>query len=157
MKRNPLLILAPHADDEIIGCFSFLQSEAAKFVFFYTEKDVDDSIHSRHYFKFQPYLFQNFKPMLEKLGEDCLIMCPDPIYEQHPLHRKMGHVGESLVRLGYDVVFYSTNMNAPYISEVKEFVLKKECLDTFYPAKASLWQYDHRYFLFEGYNKWIIV
>ena len=80
---------------------------------------------------------------------------PDPVYELHPLHRQWGMVGETMARVGFDVIFYSTNMNAPYIHELAVADDKKELLNKVYPDQKSLWEYDHKYFLFEGYNKWI--
>ena len=82
-------------------------------------------------------------------------MFPDPVYENHPLHRQYGMMGESMARQGLDVTFYTTQMNAPYIREVKDSAAKKSLLNTVYFGQSSLWEYDHKYFLFEGYCKWI--
>jgi len=80
---------------------------------------------------------------------------PDPSYELHPNHRLTGFMGEQLARNGYDVTFYNTNMNAPYIHECKNSDGKLALLNTVYPDQKSLWEYDHKYFLFEGYSKWV--
>jgi hypothetical protein len=65
-------------------------------------------------------------------------------------------IGEDYLRKGMNVVFYSVNMQAPYISEVKDFKNKKKLLDVVYFSQKSLWKNNHKYFLFEGRCKWII-
>ena len=80
---------------------------------------------------------------------------PDPIFETHPCHRAHGAVGESFARGGFDVVFYTTNMTAPYVHEVKNPTLKDAKLSKCYPSQKDLWKYEKKYILFEGYCKWI--
>ena len=81
---------------------------------------------------------------------------PDPTTELHPDHRKWGGIGEQLLRQGFDVTFYTTNMNAPYMREVGNPEAKKRLLDAVYPSQKSLWEYDHKYFLFEGGCRWVM-
>jgi hypothetical protein len=64
-------------------------------------------------------------------------------------------LGESIARSKKDVVFYSTNMQAPYIHEVTEPDDKENILNILYPSQKSLWEYEKKYILFEGYCKWI--
>ena len=81
---------------------------------------------------------------------------PDPVYEIHPDHREIGLVGEQLFRNGYeDIIFYSVNMNAPYIHKIKDFREKEKMLNEVYPSQADLWRSDKKYFLFEGRIKWM--
>jgi hypothetical protein len=99
-------------------------------------------------------LFQQTVPQTFLSKENTFYM-PDPIYETHPKHREWGFLGESLARNGFNVVFYNTNMTAPYIYEVQEPDKKEELLNKVYPDQADLWKYEKKYVLFEGYNKWI--
>ena len=64
-------------------------------------------------------------------------------------------MGESMARQGLDVLFYTTQMNVPYIREVQDSGAKKVLLNSVYFGQSSLWEYEHKYFLFEGYCKWI--
>ena len=66
-----------------------------------------------------------------------------------------GAVGESLARQGLDIIFYTTNMNAPFMREVKDPEMKRVALNAVYHSQRDLWKYDHKYFLFEGYSKWL--
>ena len=153
------VIIAPHPDDEIIGCFKQLKNPANNLVIIYsgnTDAARRESVlalkKELDYIKIQ--LFQNSVPptFLNRMNR---FFFPDPIYETHPKHREWGMMGEMYARSGFDVTFYSTNMNAPYIHEVTLPEDKQYLLDKIYPDQKSLWEYDHKYFLFEGYCKWI--
>ena len=68
----------------------------------------------------------------------------------------MGALGETLLRDGYNVIFYSTSMNAPYLHEVIDSTQKEILLNNVYPSQKSLWEYEKKYILFEGRNQWIM-
>ena len=161
-EKEPLVstvIIAPHPDDEIIGCFEQIRNPANNVVVIYsgdTDADRRETVLNLKkqidHIKLQ--LFQQTVPQtfLTPLNR---FFFPDPIYEVHPKHREWGMLGENLARNGFDVTFYNTIMNAPYIHEVNNPEDKKYLLNKVYPDQNSLWEYDHKYFLFEGYNKWI--
>ena len=88
------------------------------------------------------------------MNDQTVFYFPDPIYEKHPLHRRWGSVGEDLARRGMNVIFYNTNMNAPYIHEVINVSGKESLLNTIYPSQSDLWKYEKKYVLFEGYCQW---
>lgn len=152
------VIIAPHADDEIIGCFSVINDPDIRAHILFTE-DIDkqrqDEVEKiRNFIDIKSYLFVSSIPQVF-LNKDTTLYFPDPVYEIHPAHRKQGAVGESLARQGLKVIFYSTNMNAPYIREVEDPNMKKEMLNSIYPSQMDLWKYDHKYFLFEGFCQWL--
>ena len=153
---NKVIIVAPHLDDEVIGCYQILKTGDV-YAVLYGNKNISDMESTKISTKHFDFLAGDVKRDLGKYSKMGLkFYFPDPYFEFHPDHRRWGAVGEKLLREGENVIFYSTNMNAPYIHEVADPLEKRDCLDTLYPDKKSLWKYDHKYFLFEGYTKWII-
>ena len=161
--RKQVVIVAPHCDDEIIGTFTVLENARHPIIVF-TDIDEDRGGYRRkclteYYCSEWRDGHMGFYPQLPSSlinKKEFKYYFPDPIYELHPEHRKQGAFGEELLRKGYDVTFYCTNMTAPYIHKVKNWEKKRELLDMWYYDKSSLWEYDHKYFLFEGYCKWIL-
>ena len=159
IQSGSTIIIAPHCDDEIIGCYEQLMKPLNNLIIIYSG-DIDADRRNtvlklkEEVVNVKVQLFQHTipQPFLNPLNK---FFFPDPIYENHPKHREWGFMGEQFARARFDVTFYNTNMNAPYIHEVKLPDDKKYLLNKVYPEQKSLWEYDHKYFLFEGYCKWL--
>ena len=158
-KRH--IIIAPHADDEIIGCYSILKAGEVSAIYF-PEKEI--MVEAK--IVMECFVVPNMFTITEQISFHNLaltatrmngsIFFPDPVYEWHPEHRRWGSIGQELVRKGHsNVIFYSVNMTAPYIREVNNPDDKRKALNTVYPEKRNLWKYDHKYFLFEGHCQWL--
>ena len=162
--RKQVTIVAPHPDDEIIGCWEVLKKSRYSSVIYVEkvnperEKDSHDitdlfSVCGFHILKGD---YNELRKEVLKILKTNRLYFPDPFFETHPAHRAIGAIGEEFLRKGGDVVFYSTNMLAPYIHEVKNPDSKFLALNSLYFSERSLWESDKRYYLFEGYCKWII-
>jgi hypothetical protein len=150
-KNYKHIIVAPHPDDEIIGCYSILMKHDVLVLY----ANLDAVMLAPEFLKF------HYKQCKESLFEGYInrgvrFYFPDPYFETHHEHRRWGAFGEHLLRTGEDVVFYSVNMQAPYVHDCPNVAHKSYCLNRVYSDKNDLWKYDHKYFLFEGYCKWII-
>jgi hypothetical protein len=159
-ERN-IVIVAPHVDDECIGCYSILTNRTNSIHIVYGETPdmirKDEALALKSEFiniKSQHFGNHSIPPIF--LNPRTTFYFPDPFFEIHPKHREWGAVGESLLRNGLDVIFYSVLMNAPYIFEVKDWLEKYRVLDKIYPSQSSLWENDAKYYLFEGRIKWMV-
>ena len=154
---SEVVIVSPHADDELIGCYKILADEDIRPVIIYTEeisKERQEEVKIiREHFTIKAQMFcRSIPPIFMKPDTTFYFPGPD---ELHPAHRKQAAVGEALARQGLNVIFYTTNMNVPWIQESTFPEKKKALLNLIYQSQSDLWKYDHKYFLFEGYCKWL--
>jgi len=152
------IIVAPHADDELIGCYSVLCDPDLKPIIIYTEemdeKRQKEVLLLKDFVTLKAQTFLKNVPM-SMMKPDNKFYFPDPVHETHPAHRAAGMMGEGLARMGLDVIFYSTEMNVPWKQEVFNPEKKENLLNNIYSSQADLWRYEKKYILFEAYYQWI--
>lgn len=160
--NGDIIIVAPHIDDEMIGCFSILCNQEIEPIIIYTsicnEERKQEALLLKKYLpnvKIQMFTKHIPSQFMSPLNS---FYFPDPCFETHPEHRRVGMIGEEILRdkICKEVIFYSTNMSAPYIHEISNANYKKNMLNKIYKSQKSLWEYENKYFLFEGYCKWIV-
>lgn len=153
-----IVIVAPHPDDELIGCFEILNQSRSSIIIYPSNTSSNRKRETENLvrcFQIKTLLFENKIPD-SLLGKNLTFYFPDPIHEYQPDHREFGAIGESLARHdGENVIFYSVNMMAPYIHKVKFPTVKEDYLNKIYPSQKDLWKYEKKYVLYEGYCKWI--
>jgi len=156
MSDKNIIIIAPHPDDEIIGCFEVVSNYKTMILYDASTPQLrrEEAQKLRDKYDIAAQVFLNNLPPQWVTAKDSVFFFPDPIYETHPLHRQWGYAGEMMARAGQQVVFYNTIMNAPYIHEVDDFINKREVLDDVFKSQKNMWAWESKYFLFEGYNSW---
>jgi hypothetical protein len=147
----PVAIWAPHGDDELIGCYSVLTTRAVGLVTVYYGSIDEGCLKASLMFGFPYHNFYEKAAAVWDLWD--IVYAPDPDYDVHPEHQWFGSMARRYFRTGRinRLIHYTTQMSAPYISEVESPIEKRDALNECYPLKSDLWRYDHRYWLFEGY------
>lgn len=154
-SEKQVVIIAPHCDDEIIGAYDILTTKKPIIIY-----DANVSLERRNeavtlkeYVDIKGQTFHKDIPSI--FLNECQIFAPDPFFEINPSHRRWGFLAEQAARRGADVTFYNTIMNAPYIRESKTPNHKETLLNKVYPSQETLWKYEKKYVIYEGYVKWI--
>lgn len=160
------LILCPHVDDEVIGCWSVLSPKMphdSPVIIAYmsrgmTDERTKEAYQLPHEFNAAVDIF-NLVHLPEYLFSNSFsqVYAPDPHWEAHPDHKRIGAVAWAWCQDRHVSFYsYSTNMNVPYLRELlpAQQHAKRSALDRLFPSQADLWKFDHRYFLFEGISLW---
>lgn len=137
------VIIAPHVDDEVIGCWSFLSSGKIDAVIYLNElTDIRrrEAEACARRFDFIPF-FDDI-PMERVVGKTLLVPA---ITDSHPDHK----AANKRWRLHSQVLFYSVDMNNGTKKLVTDFAAKKDALDALFPSQSSLWANNAAYYLFE--------
>lgn len=157
------IILAPHADDEVIGCSTLLDKDT---IVYYTypmadkrkqeAEELADKIGMTVEFVSKTSIAHILNQLPDRF-ESPIVLVPDPNWETHPEHRALGAlVAYTGPHVGLRIATYSTTMSAPYILQLSECCRNRKysLLNRYFPSQRSLWQNDHKYYLFEGIAEW---
>jgi hypothetical protein len=134
-----IIILAPHLDDEVIGCFSVLM-EAERVIYFhrdYREEAIKNNI--------KYYAWEDHKDELTFKDTDTIYI-PSK-YDYHPLHRKVRQIG---LTLPGKKMFYSVEMNTPWLEEEEHPEDKRAFFEHRYPGEWETISKNDKYFLFKS-------
>lgn len=158
-EKKHSVIIAPHPDDELIGCFEILDDPNQSITIIYgadaTAARRKEALKLKEVFPTVGNQVFHASVPSTYITTEVTLYFPDPSTENHPAHRGWGSIGESLARDGLDVVFYSTIMNTPYIHECKDPMKKEAMMDRIYASQKQMWAYEKKYILFEGRCKWM--
>lgn len=147
-----MIIIAPHPDDELIGCYSLLTQGGVSDVYYLLDGLSDErkkeAINLCKYFGIG-CLFLSYIDMFEMVHkqENTTFFVPS-MQDHHPDHKRIN----AIVRNSSNKGIYSIDMNTEFISVLSEqaSAKKKYLLDRFYPSQAELWNKNSMYYLFEG-------
>ena len=140
MSRN--VILAPHLDDEIIGCFSILKE--GDLVFYFKDDYRAVNLNRQGY----AWVYEHLAP------GDSLVLHPDDVlyipsrYDYHPLHREVNRFAVSVHHPHKR--WYSVEMNTPWLEEEENPKAKRACFEKLYPGEVETICKNDKYFLFKS-------
>jgi hypothetical protein len=148
------VIFAPHIDDELIGCYTYLMSGLVRTVYYFfdaTAERIQEAYNLQHKLKSEYNIIYDIKftaiPNIIELDKDDTILVPN-INDEHPQHKLVNLYAKKNYK--NKKLYYSIDMN------VRKRVLleyqrdtKKELLKS-YPSQQKLLESDDKYFLFES-------
>ena len=155
-----VLIISPHNDDALIGCYQFLTGKmtvlgvnannSELYVFFDRDDDMtfDRWREALEFAKaFELKVLE--REELRKFSYD-IVFAPSP-ESKHYKHKYWSWA--SLDLEAYARVFYSIDMDEWWVRPLHLDLRreKKKVLDTFFPLESELWEKDGKYYIFEGY------
>lgn len=141
-------IFAPHLDDEIIGCYSIIKE--VDYVIYFT-KDYREGILKESWVKalnLPTYIYKddfNFNVIKE---EDTIYL-PSK-YDYHPFHKL---VRNKYINYNCKKLFYSVEMNVPWLEEEEDKLGKLELLKKMYPNE-DLFIKNDKYWIFKSIKKY---
>lgn len=133
------LIIAPHVDDEVIGCWSILQ-----------QKHRDITVH--YLYEWEDRIHEGIAAA-RTLGYTIAFELPTDLSKFEEIYvptRRDGHADHQKANALYCGVathYYSVDMHCR--KPVVRPDLKKLYLDDLFPSQKDLWAYDAKYYLFE--------
>ena len=141
------IILAPHVDDEIIGCYSLLKnSKITKVIYFYdlTDERKEEALKIGKFFEHEV----SFNGFEEKISQNAIIYIPSK-FDYHPHHYKIYQYGQILVP-GEKIFCYSVekNLHCNLLSE-EDRNFKLKVLNDQIPSQKELWASNMKYIIFE--------
>jgi hypothetical protein len=133
------IILAPHGDDEIIGCYSILDT-IDKIIYFQDGDRMRSVVQND-----KRYMIADGARLHSIKAEDTIFI-PSK-YDFHPLHKTVNRIGLSLPAAKQ---FYSIEMNVPWLEEEFDPHGKRALLKKLYPDQVETLAKNDKYFLFRS-------
>lgn len=159
-KYGTHVIIAPHVDDEVIGCYSLLKSGAVEKVIYITDFDEltferkAEAVAAGEMFSFTPVFcsmaeIENHVNTSSKFHSN--IYLPN-IADNHPHHKAVNrYVRCNKIFIHNTFNYYSIDMNKyPELLKPEAIEGKMQALKTLYPSQVPLFESDAKYYLFES-------
>jgi len=161
------IIIAPHPDDELIGCYGILQRAERVLVVLPSwattcarGKETEAVLQKTGVLGKRHTLCFGLSAIIGKRFPTVpVVWLPDPNYETHPQHKEAFSTyskyinGGSCLFMDTSTIFglYSTQMNTPYLHELRPSASKqKEELATLYKSQKGYFKQHNDSFFFEG-------
>lgn len=154
-----VVILAPHIDDELIGCYSVLKGHhfmalhklpvqlTVIYFFDITYDRKDEAGYLARSLGFNTL----FDPAADTVEKWCAEASKIYVPSRRDAHENHKELNQSYRHLATH--FYSVDMVDASPLQPKDRSQKKEWLNAYYPSQSALWERDHKYFLFESIHE----
>lgn len=142
------IILAPHIDDELIGCYSLIKDKKIdKVIYFFdtTEKRKKEANMLAKVYDFEPFFVRSVNFCLREFSIYDVLYVPHQ-NDNHPHHKIINQFAKNLHN---EKKYYSIDMNTKF-NILDDGTQKKVLLDKYYKSQKKLWKNDAKYYLFES-------
>lgn len=148
-NKTRRIILAPHIDDEVIGCFTLLRNEYIDCVLYFFEKTkqrMKEAKASGKTFGFEPK-FVTTSDFKKHILPDDIIIVPN-INDSHHHHKVINCLAKALPNKKQ---YYSIDMNVLKITLHPTLQNeKRKLLNDLFPSQKELFNQNMSYWLFES-------
>lgn len=150
------VILAPHIDDELIGCYSVISrhiqakkiGHPSSLHVLYFHDLTPERMQEASKFAEQGEFYVTFGPFKEVVHSACSGALN--VYVPHRKDAHIHHKGLNCMYRELATKFYSVDMVGARPLGHEDAQEKKAMLDKYYPSQSKLWERDEKYFLFES-------
>ena len=156
---NKIAIIAPHIDDELIGCFSVIKDSwytGTPVDIYWLSSDGPSGIRTREAENALEGYSSSTRTVNGYFGVPSKFQSVrySRIYVPAVTDNHVDHKKANAEFRKYATHFYSTNLEGGDV--LQDFNTKKKLLDTFYPSQKSLWDSNASFYLFEKIRTWDI-
>lgn len=139
------LILAPHIDDELIGCYSRIKAGLVPDVCYFFDITEERFNEAKNFESSGAIKIVKEEDL--NLPSYDIILVPS-IQDHHPDHK---YVNRKYRR--FATSFYSVDMVEATPYSIEDRLYKRNLLNTYYKSQSSLWEHDNKYFIFESIHE----
>ena len=139
-------ILAPHCDDELIGCYTLLKARSISKVYYFfdfTETRIAEARNCASIFGFEPIFVSD----PENLKLDGMVLMPS-LVDSHPHHKLIRRCYSRYHTKNFYHADLDTILNKNVLSS-EDQADKLSALNEIYPSQKALWDSNASYYLFE--------
>ena len=138
------VILAPHLDDEIVGCYSILDEDCVV-VYWHEDYRTPPDIGVEF------VRFDGNSEEVERIIEDAAEVYIPSKHDYHPLHKEVNAWAEqNIPEEGCIKYWYSVEMNVPWLQEEEDPEGKQLFLKAHYPDEHTTLNKSDKYWLFKS-------
>jgi len=152
-----ITIIAPHADDELIGCYRMIKNEMVTGVIYVDQmprERVNEAFRFCNDFNLDPYFAcGNIGQLYDHLYDiDTEAIAIPSMYDDHILHKLIYSLVFYSRLLSRTIYVYSAYMNDSFIEPLESKAMEEKLmlLDKYYPSQKDLWKNENKFFIFEG-------
>jgi hypothetical protein len=147
-----MIILAPHVDDEVIGCYEFLNSNCITQVYYFfdlTSKRRREAYACGDHFGFAVNFVENYDTFADNFNyfipPSSTIIVPN-INDHHPQHKLLNKLAK--IKHDGDIWYYSVDMNI-LCEPIHNPKKKHDTLNRLFPSQKKYFKTHEECYLFE--------